>query len=251
MGALDWLWKRAVRGAATALRTDPALQMEVQDAVSEALGLKKDASNQPPKGGGNVETAPSEESLTSNMDQGTSEGPDETTYPGDEGNGGNRDPVLDVLYEAMEDARSKGRYDKAVDLARQIKRVRGGMGGGRPPVEGKFDVKHQTADLDLNNLAPHAEDIASDVLGAFKEFIPGDLLSRYGEAAKNQIAGEIRKNPTIVKDLLDTVNGTVRKWAGVREKPKGGQEQGKPGAYDPSDPYKLGMSKEEMEGLSV
>lgn len=196
--------------------------------VKEFLEIQKKAQNQP-QGSKQTQTQPS--SLISNSQDEDGE-VEETSYPGDESSGAS-DPVLETLYEAMADARGRGRYDKAVDIARQIKKVQGGMAGGRRKVrEGSLISNSPAGDLDITNLGPHAEEISGEMVDWLHTsgLIPDQLTG----TAKATLSGVIRQHPDIVKKGLDTLNGVLQKWGTPRS---GQRQEGGTGAFDPSRPW--------------
>lgn len=96
------------------------------------------------------------------------------------------------------------------------------------------------ANLDLTNLAPHADEIAGELMGQLKKLGFGDLKVGnldVGEIIKNGIAGEIKKRPTVVKEALDGLASVLARYGTAGQ---GSQGQGGPAApvFDPTTPEK-------------
>lgn len=154
--------------------------------------------------------------------------------------GSYEDPVEGVYTEAMNQALEKRDYKTAAEIATKLKRHRAGSSGGRPRTrrndpDEEESLTSNSRELDINNLAPHADEIASDLFDVIKGLgvIPAEMVEKYQGAAKGQIAEEIRKRPTMVKDVLDGINDTVNKWAG---KPGSGKATQQGPKFDPGDP---------------
>lgn len=165
----------------------------------------------------------------------------EAEYPQSEG-AETYDPVEETLLEAMEDAREHKRFSVAVDVAKQLKRHRAGRMGGRPEsrsLTGKDSSESlPVKDLDIANLAPHANEIADEVL-KWVGTLGVDLNQKVagidvGAIARSELVKRIRDNPSIVKDGLDMFNGLVNRFAAKAGlKVPGAQAQLQ---YDPSNP---------------
>ena len=115
----------------------------------------------------------------------------------------------------MQDARAKKDYKRATEIARQLQNHRNGKrraqiaeqqqgeeeeeepDEGEEEKEGSRPERDDARDLDVNNLAPHAEAIADEILGWVENLgfkLPKDsALGDIKDLARTKITSEIKK----------------------------------------------------------
>lgn len=189
-----------------------------------------------------------------NQGEGTNQGENQvptTGYVPDSEEGGETnstgDAVLDRYYELLSDATT----DREIkDLGRAIQDREQFLNRSRVNRENRSgrskggDTKDQgtgtngggldTSTLDLTNLAPHASEIADDLIRRFKDLgLP--IPNEYAEAAKTYMVGKITERPAIVKEMLDNLGTVIRKYTGGSGSVGGGPQVPKL-TFDPAHP---------------
>jgi hypothetical protein len=123
---------------------------------------------------------------------------------------------------------------------------RQGRGGKKKEAE---ESAPTAANLDISNLAPHADEIAKEVFDTIKGFWPDLPENVAGFDIKGTIAQQIKQNPAVVKDLYARLDGMLRKYL---PPPGGGGAQGQlmgPGGLDPEHPES--WPKEFLDSLGL
>lgn len=236
MGLFGRLGQGAAKDTVKRLRKDPEFIKEAQGLLQSVLA--------PSQGG----------QETGGDDEGGSDSGVVATYPTapqPRTRAPQTDIVEETLMQAMAQARADKKFDKAADLARQIQNHRRAMvreraksydtdgDDGETGGDGQgTELSGLTLSLDIGNLAPHADDIASELVGMATGMgfsIPENLAA----TAKSLVANTIKAHPDVVKTNLDKFFGYLQTLA-----PAKGQQGQRPtpgsllvdGKFDPAHP---------------
>lgn len=155
------------------------------------------------------------------------------------------DPVLTRYYDMLQSSRDPKQIDawgqrineRETFLMRseRMREVRKGSGGSAGPRSNEREslTSNLASNLDISNLAPHADEISKEVIGWVKGM--GLIPEQLEGTAVSTLAGVISSHPDIIKKGLDTLGGVLNKYAA-----KPGAQPGKTGGltsnFDPVHP---------------
>ncbi len=215
---LGWFYKRAARNAAKAVQNDPQLRKELIDTLLS----------------GNPSGATTQPSRTTPLPT------DYVEEPG-ESEGGTGDLLLDSYRDLIDSAKAEGdpkklaawaeRYD---DRERFLIRSQQGRNARAARTEKEAAPAQPAAtmqDIDLTDLAPHADEIATEVTDWLKT--AGILPEQLVATAKSTISGTVRQHPDLISKGYQMFQGFVGKYApGAKSQ----SNPGTPGSFDPQHP---------------
>jgi hypothetical protein len=233
-----WIGRRLARSALKKLETDPELQ---EEARKTALRILQGPGN---TGGFAPESPEKPESASFSPEEGAEE-PESAKGSGKQRGSG--DLLLDgyvSLYQRALASGDEARVVKYAGLVQQrqeflIKSERNRANAMRRRGGGEDEEEEggEEAPINLNDLRPHATEIADGLIDALAEFIPGDLLKKNRAMARTYIAGLINEHPDVVPKAQQAISKVVdRFFKGIVGQVQGGQaDAGRtwPSGYDP------------------